>query len=62
MVEIFYDISVKFWVRSVNSESLIFGSEFVFFRQEIMITDSNTKQLVFTGRTAYVIEKSLKRF
>ena len=38
-------------VGSVNSESFIFGSEFVLYSQEILESDPNMKLLLFTERT-----------
>ena len=41
----------EYRVRSVNSESFTFGSDFVFFSQEKTNSDSNMKLLLFTERT-----------
>ena len=38
-------------VRSVNSKSFIFGSDFFYFSEEKMDSDLNTKLLLFTERT-----------
>ena len=60
IVEIRDNLGVKFWMRSVNSKSFIFGSDFVFFCQEKMNSDSNMKSLLFNEGIAYVTEISEK--
>ena len=55
IIGIVMQCTVLLRVRSVNSKSFIFVSEFVFFSEEKMNSESNMKLLLFSERTLHHI-------